>query len=160
MDEREAGEQVRRLTEEWVQQQQLAESSTRQATALSKIIKGYIEMYPELDDLVEDYVLDFSFDRDNAPRGAEAVRLILQDAPNEWLYVSELVERLKARDWLPESDNPANAVRTALERLVANSAETDIVKHHHSGKVVYGYMPDRAASPPPSAGGGYDEEPL
>jgi len=91
------------------------------------------------------------------PKGAEAVRLILQESPNEWFFVSELVQALKARNWLPDSDNPANAVRTTLERLF-NTPDSDVKKSRDiNDKVIYSYRPDDAPAEPPSYN---DEEPF
>ena len=151
---------VEQLVEEWSRQRLLAEDADRKAKALSKIIRGYVEMYPELE--AASQITTEATAVDYPPRGAEAVRLILQDSPNVWFYVSELVGLLRERGWLPESENPANAVRTALERLVANSDDTDVVKGRIDGKVTYTYMPDRDREPPepPSAGYSYDEEPF
>lgn len=85
-----------------------------------------------------------------APRGAEAVPIILQGSPNQWFYVSELVEALKVRGWLPDSDNPANAVRTALERVMSTPS-SDVFKTRRNNKVLYSYRPDDAP---------YEEEPF
>ena len=126
---------------------------------LTKIINGYVEMFPELARLVDRDALSAPLDHDETPRGAEAVRIILQDQPNVPWLVSELVNALDSRGWLPESTNPANAVRTALERLVA-APESDVVKGTRSGKVIYSYEPDRITDPPPYYRGNDDEEPF
>lgn len=72
--------------------------------------------------------------------------------------VSEAVAELRKREWLPESDNPANAVRAALERLVAN-VEEDVFKGNEYGYVTYTYDPDRIR-PDAGPGYGFDEEPF
>jgi hypothetical protein len=175
MEVDEAREQVRQLSREWLELSQLAQTALRRASGLQKIISGYVEMFPELED-EDDRTVRFVTARaseaeaapqtGNAPKGAEAVRLILQDHPNVEFYVSELVEMLRERGWLPESDNPANAVRTALERL-HGSSENDISKQRYTnGKVKYMYDRDRDRDrdpdpPPVSYGAGHeDEEPF
>lgn len=154
--------EVRRLAEQLIEQRELAESATRKAAGLGTIIRGYIEMFPELEPLVEQVTSGIPLDGSNTPRGAEAVRLILQGDPGRWWLVTELVEALKVRGWMPDSDNPANAVRTALERLIA-SPGSDVRKgrHDHDQSVVYGYTPDWAP-PTNQAPAGYDptEEPF
>lgn len=140
---------------ELVDQQELAERAVRHAAGLNQIIAGYLRMFPELEDdpMIEQVTL---FTAEGAPRGAEAVRIVLQDSPSEPFLVSELVQALNQRDWLPESANPANAIRTAVERLV-KSEDSDIIKgESNNGSVVYMYAPDRAASRPTYS----DEEPF
>ncbi|MFN2502659.1 MAG: hypothetical protein ABR540_00185 [Acidimicrobiales bacterium] len=142
MNEEEAAAEVRRLAKAWLEESGRAEAAKRRAAGLMMIMRGYIEMFPELRDLPIDLNVDLGDPIPiDAPRGAEAVRLVLQDTPNNWWLVSELVEALKGRHWLPESDNPANAVRTALERLLTNET-SDVRKGKQNGKVVYGYFPD------------------
>jgi hypothetical protein len=43
----------------------------------------------------------------------------MKDAPLVWYTIPEMVDALEERGWLPQSDNPANAVRAALTRAVA-----------------------------------------
>lgn len=164
MDAEQAEPQFRKLVAEWSQQRSLADTATRQAVALDKIIRGYIEMFPQFESVFEDEdFLPLGAESVPTPRGAEAVRLILQSRPGYNWWVTELVEALRSRDWLPDSDNPANAVRTALERLLA-SPESDVTKHKYEGKVVYTYDPDRDPDAPVRnpAPAGYDpaEEPF
>lgn len=146
MDVHETEVVVRRLASELAEQRELAASASRNVSAIAKILAGYVEMYPELGYLVED-LPEPEYDSDGTPRGIEAVRIILQERTNQWLLVSELVDALRDRGWLPDSDNPANAVRTALWRLV-NTPESDVRKGRKlpSKKVVYSYRPD---DPPP-----------
>lgn len=178
MEVEEARKQVHRFSREWLELRQVATLAMRQASGLQTIISGYLEMFPELADTDDREVCmvtaairartigggpaDPIEDDDNAPKGAEAVRVILQANPNAPFYVSELVEKLRQRGWLPDSDNPANAVRTALERMISSS-ESDVYKERMGGKVVYIYDPDRDPTPPPALtyGSGHeDEEPF
>ena len=163
MDVDEAKKEVVRLINEWEVQQESAQEATRRAAGLQKIVAGYMEMFPELEEYVGAIVKSLTESQaapseQGQPKGAEAVWRILQGLPGELVLVSELVEMLKGRGWLPESDNPANAVRTALERLYANSEETDVVKGTRGNNVAYGYFPDREA--PPRGGYEYGEEPF
>jgi hypothetical protein len=58
-------------------------------------------------------------------KGAEAVARVAWDAINEGnaedrdgaLTIPEIVEELRQRDWLPDSDRPEGAVRSAIRRL-------------------------------------------
>jgi hypothetical protein len=179
MEKDEAEALVNRLGLEFQVQTDRISQATKSAVALRKVLLGYGEMFPTLMPLVQEY-----FDGaaqwappsvepvatgswiPNAfatppPRGAEAVHLILQECPNVEFRVSECVAELRKRGWLPDSNNPANAVRAALERLVTNSDESDVVKivDPHSGYVAYAYQPDRIRD---SDGGGYgfDKEPF
>jgi hypothetical protein len=157
MEVHEAKKIIQQLVVELEVLRSAAATATRKAVAVSKIIGGYIEMFPELGPLLDQETL-FDPERttdEDAPKGAEAVRLILQDAPDQWFYVSNLVAALREREWLPHSDNPANAVRTALERLI-NTPDSDVKKGRDSNnKVIYSYRPDDA--PPRSYP---DEEPF
>ena len=88
------------------------------------------------------------------PRGAEAILSILQVEENTWFNVKEVVKLLEERGWLPESDNPPNAVRTALVRLVA-AVDSNVQKGStNGGTVVYRYHE------PEDPGHGYSEEPF
>lgn len=151
---------VRKHAAELAEREHTAQEAAREALALRKIIAGYIDMFSELQNVIDADVATFlPAADDTSPKGAEAVRLILHKSPNEVFYVSDLVTELRGRGWLPESDNPANAVRTALERLVS-TPEADVEKiRYTSGKVGYQYAPDRDREPyegPPA----YDEEPF
>lgn len=148
---------VQQLAAELVGLRATAATATRHAAAVSKIISGYVEMFPELGPLVDEEALSDSerTTDEDAPKGAEAVRVILQEQPDQWFYVSGLVAALRERDWLPDSDNPANAIRTALERLL-NTPDSDVKKGRDSkNRVIYSYRPDDP--PPPSY---EDEEPF
>lgn len=160
--------EVKALVEQLTAQRELVRSATRKCSGLATIIRGYIEMYPEeLGEFREFVEFDWEYGAAPrpaaAPKGADAAGRILQETPGYKYYVSEVVEALRARDWLPESDNPANAVRAALERLVA-STDSDVSKYRtQDGKVVYFYDPDLDRTPTPNqAPAGYDpaEEPF
>ena len=87
---------------------------------LVQIAMGLLKAFPELrriDDRGEESV---ELER---PRGSEAVRILLEEQPTGAFEVSAIVAALRERGWLPESANPGNAVRAALERLVINEPE-------------------------------------
>jgi alkylhydroperoxidase family enzyme len=149
-------------------QEQIAEQAMRIARGMWKIAAGYTEMFPELADEIESQTGITVIGRDEGdgaetrPRGADAVARIMQDRPGEQFAVSELVKRLRDRGWLPESENPANAVRTALERLCSDGA-SDVRKHRYrtvggSYSVSYSYDPDTETEP--QSYSDYGEEPF
>lgn len=72
-----------------------------------------------------------------------------------------MVNALRARGWLPESDNPANAVRAALDRLW-RSPDADVCKYTYAnGTVRYAYDPDlERTTVPQDPDPGFDEEPF
>lgn len=159
MDVNAAMVEVERLSKELIDQRRIADTANRAAAGLTTILRGYGQMFPELETVLD--AAGVSADEpvagedDGTPRGAEAVRRILHATPTRWWLVSELVAALNERGWLPASDNPANAIRTAVERLV-NTSDSDVLKGRKDGKVAYAYMPDQAAP-------GYDfsgEEPF
>ncbi|HXN61381.1 MAG TPA: hypothetical protein VN886_13105 [Acidimicrobiales bacterium] len=167
MQNKEAEQAVRELGTELVLTALEIAHGQRKLVGLRQIIKGYIALYPDLASMLDNVTLEVlnaadeppaEGEQEGRPRGAEAVHLILQEHPNEELRVSECVGELRKRGWLPDSDNPANAVRAALERLVADSDESDVVKYVTRNYVAYSYEPDRIRS---SEGGyGFDEEPF
>jgi len=122
---------------------------TRQVAGIRKLIATYYEMFPTLEARTNSRppVVD-----QDSPKGAEAVRRILQAAPGEQLLVSQVVRALADAGWLPESDNPANAARAALDRLAATQ-DSDVHKLRYrttSGiKVFYTYDPDRVPEEEP-----------
>jgi hypothetical protein len=129
------------LTRELVIERELAASAARKSAGLQTIIRGYVEMFPELAELAEvDLVLEPDTS-DGVPRGSSAVRLVLHDSPGAWVLVSEVLNEVRRRGWVPDSDNPANAIRTALERLTATE-NSDVHKGKQDNNVVYGYFPD------------------
>ena len=137
--------QIVNLAAELAVAEELVERKQREIAGLRKVLAGYAEMFPDnavpiLEQLLQEVPAAVD---DGRPKGAEAVRQILQDQPEVWFRVSEMIPMLRSKGWLPESENPANAVRTALERLV-NSEESDVHKDRHGSAVVYSYRPDDA----------------
>lgn len=115
------------------------EGAQRREAAARKIIDGLIELFPSAEDWLPE---DFEDDGAPRPRGAEAVRRVLVEmGEGRWCTVPAIVGMLDARDWLPKSSNPANAVRSALERLVEDG-RIEKSKTTDSGTVVYRF-PER-----------------
>jgi hypothetical protein len=85
---------------------------------------------------------------DDTPRGAEAVLRVLQVNENASFSVAQMVAALESRGWLPESEggDPANAVRTALERVL--NRNPGVKKLRKAGAVAYRYN-----EPEPEPGG-------
>lgn len=111
-----------------------AERSQRRVAGLRKMIDALVEMFPAAEDVLPEALDD---DEEPRPRGAEAIRRVLAEREGHWYTVAGVVDALEKRDWLPNSSNPANAVRTALERLV----EAKVLRKGRSaqGSVVYSY---------------------
>ena len=54
----------------------------------------------------------------DAPRGTDALRLVMEGDPSRPWSLAELIEALTARSWLPASRRPEEGVRISLKRLV------------------------------------------
>lgn len=138
LGEAEAGDLVRRLLSQLGAANEEVEAARRKAAAIRKMIEAVVEMFPDLeDDLPED--LDDDHPR---PRGAEAVRRVLEQNRGTYYTTKAIVALLGQQGWMPQSSNPSNAVRTAAERLV----ERGVVEKDRAadGAVVYrvsGYDP-------------------
>lgn len=146
LNETRATELVVELLHQCAEAQEAVERSQRRAAGFRKMIDGLVEMFPAVEDLLPD---DFDSE-DPRPQGAKAVHRVLLDRANTWLTVPMVVDDLGQRGWLPNSSNPSNAVRTALERLV----EREGIEKARStaGAVIY-----RVSQPPEELD---DEEPF
>lgn len=161
-------EHILSVAEQLKEQRAIYQEAARKSAGLAKVLEGYVDVYPEIAQLIEDAaeglpVVLPDYLMPVTPKGSDAVGRVLMENPGYKFYVSEVVDALRARGWMPESDNPANAVRAALERLVG-SPDSDVQKYRtQEGKVIYFYDPDLDRSPnsnqPPA---GYDpaEEPF
>ncbi|MBV9920250.1 MAG: hypothetical protein JOY78_05250 [Pseudonocardia sp.] len=130
--------------------QQLHEAAGRRVGGIRKMIEAVVEVFPVAEDVLPE---DFDGDEEPRPRGAEAVRRVLQDNEGKWYGVPAVVNMLERRDWMPRSSNPANAVRSALQRLY-DAGTVEKGKSAAGGGVIYMF--------PATGGGGYndDEEPF
>ena len=152
---------VRKLARDRHEQSVLAASASHKAAALAKILAAYVEMFPELEEVATEVSgdeLPGAVAADDPPRGAEAVRIVLQDDTKVTYLVSEMVDALRNRGWLPDSTNPANAVRAALDRL-ASDDDSDVHKVRYGDRTVrYVYDPDKDRSQPLPTRPAYDDE--
>lgn len=110
-------------------------------SALRKLVEGYCELFPVLAaDRPEDA-------GEGVPKGQDAVRRIMMEFPGRWFTVAQMVDELQRRGWLPESDDPANPVRTALTRVQAADPDNIEKGMTKDGVVAYGYMPSHLPTP-------------
>ena len=117
---------------------------TAQATVDScrLIMQGILRRFPQLnsDSLGADdgdWVLE-----DSRPTGAAAVYKVLLDNDKQGYSVARMVNELQNRNWLPNSANPANAVRTALERVRADPKWGVLKDVNPEGTVIYYFDSD------------------
>jgi hypothetical protein len=109
----------------------------RRGAALRKLVDGYVELFPDLADPIHANAVAESETR---PKGREAVRLVLMESPGQWFTLPYMLDELQRRGWLPESNEPGNAVRAALTRLVTDP-DFQKQREHKSGAVVFAYKP-------------------
>ena len=142
MDEAEAQAAVEKLVAELREARIARDDALRRIAGLRKLVEGYLELYPLLDDMVEPGDLDDEDDnvRVTRPRGADAALSVLTERRGEWYQVPVIVDFLDNEGWMPRSSNPRNAVRTALERLVENGA-VEKGNAAGSGAVIYRVPP-------------------
>jgi hypothetical protein len=130
--------------------------------ALSKVIDGLRTLYPELANAqtdenrnrlhaaIEAGAANLARLPTSVPKGSAAASVILYENPENWYEVADITHELSNRGWLPASDNPDAAVRSALERLVAGEDIRFQRSRNDAGRVVYAYLPDatsRSAEP-------------
>lgn len=140
LDDQQAAEVVGDLLNELATTRDEVDTLSRRIVGIRKLIDGLIEMYPATEDLLPP---DLDDDEQLRPRGAEAVRRVLEDRPTHWHAVPTVVDRLDAWGWTPESSNPPNAVRSALQRLV-DQGLADKGRSAEDGAVVYRLKPRSA----------------
>jgi hypothetical protein len=143
-----------RILEEAVQARQQAREAVRQgkmtADGMTLVIKGILRLFPDLESGDE---FEWGHSEEEAvehPRGAEAVRAVMKSSPMVWYTIPEMVDALAERDWLPQSDSPANAVRGALTRA-ATQAAWGVQKGRQKGPdglVVFRYNPEKDLEEP------------
>lgn len=139
-----------------VQAQVQMTSARVQSESATLIIQGLLRRFPELRDLAPTADSDWEIRVNEGPSGADAVLQILQVDEGQLYTVRGMVAALDQRGWLPQSENPPNAVRTALERL--RTQNKGVYKEYNDeGVMAYCYR-----EPEPSTRGGYapEEEPF
>jgi len=57
-----------------------------------------------------------------APKGTDALRLVLESEPGRTWSLAELIEALRTRGWLPTSRRPEEGARISLKRLAERGA--------------------------------------
>jgi hypothetical protein len=165
VEKQEAEELLRRAQRDG--EEARAALATAEATIESSqlIIQGVLRRFPELQD--EPWVnRPESVERpargmdavEQPARGMDAVEQVLLVDEDQWFTISKLVDKLAEIGSLPDSANPPNAVRTAVERLRAAEGSNIEKARSQSGAVIYRYH-----EPEPEPTGGYqsyDEEPF
>jgi hypothetical protein len=136
MELEEARDLLRRSQEEYQEANEMIKSAQATIESTQLIIRGILKRYPELAETEQVDGLDL---REPPPlRGAEAVLDVLRVNEGKTYSVTEMMQALKRQNSLPDSENPAPAVRTALERLLAGGK--GVTKSRTAkGTVVYRY---------------------
>ncbi len=157
MDLEEARDLLRRSVRDRVEGRTEIASAQAKVESAALMIQALIRRFPELAEETADVDGgDWGPETATHPTGADAVLPILQVDEGKQFTVREILADLEARGWLPVSDNPANAVRTALERLT--KANDGVSKGRDvEGVVVYWYDEPQPAR---DHGYGYNEEPF
>jgi hypothetical protein len=147
MDRDEARRLLLDARREQAEAERIVQEQRARMNGMRSIVSGVLQMFPDLEDeaVGDNETAEITPLPEDRPRGAEAVRAVLMDTPGKWFSVPMVVHALDHRGWLPESDAPSNAVRTALERLIATEAELFRKdRGEKTGKVVYAYKPPSA----------------
>lgn len=159
MEREEAERTLETLRRELAEAKEAVGAAMKRMSALRKLIEGYEELFPELTDTVlQPATLDAADHArllDGRPRGQEAVRQVMKESVGKWWTVTSLVKELQTRGWLPESEVPSSAVRTAVERLVVTDPNVHKDKGS-TGAVTYSFRP--FVAPHPVESNGSDKE--
>jgi hypothetical protein len=118
----------------------------KREAAIRKLIDGYLELFPGLASHQTLMPLPAPV-VSLRPRGQEAVLRVMEDSVGKWWTVGTMVHELEKRGWLPESEQPANAVRVAMERVVTAASPPYFKDKGASGTVTFSYRPFEAAHP-------------
>ncbi|HEX6422779.1 MAG TPA: hypothetical protein VFZ79_04825 [Acidimicrobiales bacterium] len=153
MDEIEARHILRSLRRELADAEATVAAAQHRVGALQKLVSGYVELFPAL------AAPDATAPPDEVtkPRGQEAVLKVMESPEFRGRYwtVTAMTDALSERAWLPESNTPGNAVRTALDRLAEK--EPRVHKGPGSHGVVWYWQGD-GMQPPRFAGERTDSE--
>jgi hypothetical protein len=146
--------QVEAILDEFREVQSRVTADLKRRDVLWGLLRGYADLFPEFQPLV-----DSVFRRpasvqgrtaqmalgapagsvDERPRGQEAVRRVLADSPGKWWTVGSVVKEMEHRDWLPDTEAPMPAIRTALERLASNPQHGVRKDKGKTGAVTFSY---------------------
>ena len=132
----------------------------RQLRGYDRLLDGYAMLFPELNEHPETEdrtvrrVITGPSPRRRLrsgppPKGQDAVLAVLQDprSPSRRWTVGEMTEELFERDWKPDSGQPSNAVRGALNRLldthprVRRTRSDDGMRYWYVGQTTRELMP-------------------
>jgi len=121
-------------------------ATERRLGALHKLVEGYLELFPDLSDTT-DTATDSAEELkpDDRPKGQEAVRRVLMASPGKWFTVPYMLEELRRHNWLPDTDEPGNAIRASLTRVVADPAFQKS-RGLKTGAVTFAYTPHATGS--------------
>jgi hypothetical protein len=124
MDELEARRILGNLRLELAEADAEARKAEERVTKVRALIEQWLEVFPGLAaETLNGQTVPLSqipVD-EHRPRGQNAVRIVMQESPGQWFTIRLMTRELEQRGWRPDSDQPENAVRTALTRL----ADTD-----------------------------------
>jgi len=144
LDAAKASELLARLLAQLVVAREGIVAAQRRFAGFRKMVDAVVEMFPELED---DLPAELGDDEPARPRGAAAALVVLEEHTNSWYAVPAVVNMLDKKGWLPQSTNAANAVRSALERLV----DTGLI---NKGKSITGAVIYRVFDPDAEGEGG------
>ena len=139
MNRDQARELAKQLTEEIELANRKANQYIERAQGANDVLSGLLRMFPDLDEDIKDRNrTEPGVDR---PRGQEAVRRIMVDAPGKWWTVKDLVRELSTRGWQPDARNPMTAVRAAAERVVTGDTAFKKSRGDRSVAATYSFHP-------------------
>ncbi len=139
MDQTQAAQILQALRTELEEHRATVREAVRRMEALTNIIDGYVELYPELDYAEPDHIADHEVE---PPRGQAAVERVLASRPGEYWSLQQILAAMEKRGWLPNSQNPAAAVRAALQRCWEDQASYVYKQPSGNGReVVWAYAP-------------------
>jgi hypothetical protein len=123
--------------------------------ALTRVMDGYAMLYPDLREteadagqqrlLVGSAIAKATTSTSN-PRGQEAVLTVMKEdgfANHRWT-IADMTEELNRRGWPPESENPENAVRAALNRLAKIEGSGVVRLRTKDRGLIFRYRPEGA----------------
>jgi hypothetical protein len=164
MNEQSAREILVSLRGELEESRRVAAAAQKRTAAIEKLVEGYIELFPGLADETADIPRERKATvtlSPSRPKGQEAVLRVMAEPMNRGKFwtVAKMTDELHRREWSPDSDNPASAVRTAMIRV--EQANPRVIKGSGAtGTIVYYLMQDEndvptfSGEPPQLAPGG------
>jgi len=146
----EANRDLQRAQDDLRDAKERIERENRRVRALNQIVKGLRELEPfdtpQEEQLPIGRVLTVEeVDSLPAPRGREAVRLVMRGSGRDW-RPAQVISEVRDRGWIePDAKAPNAAIRIALRRLVEDQEverlENGLYRYRDSGVTT----PDNAA---------------